>query len=45
MMHKSKVLQVATPTDIQAQHASLEEAMIMRIAEIDGEIAGDDIRR
>lgn len=45
MMHKSKVLQVATPADIQARYASLEDAMIMRIAEIDGEIAGDDIRR
>jgi hypothetical protein len=44
-MHKSKVLQVATPADIQAQYASLEEAMIMRIAEIDGEITGDDARK
>ncbi len=45
MMHKSKVLQVATPTDIQAQYASLEEAMITRIAEIDGEISGEHIGR
>ncbi len=44
MMHKSKVLQVASPTDIQARYSSLEEAMIMRIAEIDGEITGDDIK-
>lgn len=45
MMHKSKVLQVATPAEIQAQYESLEEAMIMRITEIDGEIAGDEIGR
>ncbi len=45
LMHKSKILQVAAPLDIQAQHANLEEAMIMRIAEIDREILSDTFKR
>ena len=45
LMHKSKILQVAAPLDIQAQYTNLEEAMIMRIAEIDREILSDTFKR
>jgi hypothetical protein len=44
LMHKSKILQVATPLEIQDQYVSLEEAMIMRIAEIDREILSDTFK-
>jgi ABC-2 type transport system ATP-binding protein len=44
LMHKSKILQVSTPLEIQDQYVSLEEAMIMRIAEIDREILSDTFK-
>lgn len=37
MMHSASILEVAAPPEIQAQYSSLEEAMIRRIADVDGE--------
>jgi ABC-type multidrug transport system ATPase subunit len=41
LMHNSRVLEVATPEQIQANFADLEQAMIARIQAIDQETAGD----
>jgi len=35
LMHKSRVLEVATPEAVQSHYSSLEEAMIHRIQEVD----------
>jgi ABC-2 type transport system ATP-binding protein len=35
LMHKSRVLEIASPEQIQSHHPSLEEAMIHRIKEVD----------
>jgi hypothetical protein len=34
-MHKSRVLEMATPEAVQSHYPSLEEAMIHRIQEVD----------
>lgn len=41
LMHRSRVLQEASPAEIQSDFASLEEAMIQRISEVEGG-AGDE---
>jgi len=37
LMHRSQVLQEASPAEIQSDFASLEEAMVQRISELEGE--------
>ena len=41
LMHKSRVLEIATAEKIQSHYSSLEEAMIQRIQEVDEEILHD----
>jgi ABC-2 type transport system ATP-binding protein len=41
LMHKSKILETATPTIIQGHFPDLEEAMVQRIQEIDEELIHD----
>ncbi len=41
LMHKAKLLETAAPTEIRAGFANLEEAIIHRIQEADGELAND----
>lgn len=45
LMHKSRLLMVATPSEIRSQYASLEEAMIRRIQDVDQEILHDTFKR
>ncbi|HNY64248.1 MAG TPA: ABC transporter ATP-binding protein [Deltaproteobacteria bacterium] len=45
LMHKSRLLGVATPQEIRAQYASLEDAMISRIEEVDQELVHDTFKR
>ena len=42
LMHRSKILDRATPKEIQSRFPSLEEAMIHRIREIDERLVHDD---
>jgi len=41
LMHKSRLLQVAEPETVQDDYASLEEAMIQRIMNVDEELADE----
>ena len=41
LMHSSILLDTATPAIIRGSHKSLEEAIIERIKEVDGELAHD----
>jgi ABC-type multidrug transport system ATPase subunit len=45
LMHRSRILDIATPQEIRGRFASLEEAMINRIAEVDKEIVRDSFKR
>jgi ABC-2 type transport system ATP-binding protein len=45
LMHRSHILDIATPQEIRGRFASLEEAMISRIAEVDKEIVRDSFKR
>jgi hypothetical protein len=44
-MHRSRILDIATPAEIRGSFASLEEAMISRIREVDEEIVHDSLKR
>ncbi|MBN2467630.1 MAG: ABC transporter ATP-binding protein [Deltaproteobacteria bacterium] len=44
LMHRSSVLAVAAPTEIQSDYSSLEEAMIQRIQTVDKELAGEQFK-
>jgi ABC-2 type transport system ATP-binding protein len=41
LMHKSRLLQVAEPEIVKADYATLEEAMIQRILDVDVELADE----
>ncbi len=45
LMHKARVLDVQGPEQFRGGHASLEEAMITRLAEEDRELAHDTFKR
>jgi ABC-2 type transport system ATP-binding protein len=45
LMHRSRILDIATPQEIRGRFASLEEAMINRIVEVDKEIVHDSFKR
>jgi ABC-2 type transport system ATP-binding protein len=45
LMHRSRILDIATPQEIRGHFASLEEAMINRIIEVDKEIVHDSFKR
>jgi len=45
LMHKSHLLTIASPQEIQSQYKSLEEAMIQRIQDIDKGIIHDNFKR
>jgi ABC-2 type transport system ATP-binding protein len=45
LMHRSSILDIATPQEIRGSFASLEEAMINRIGEVDKEIVRDSFKR
>ncbi|MGZ6230928.1 MAG: ABC transporter ATP-binding protein, partial [Syntrophales bacterium] len=45
LMHRSRILDIATPHEIRGRFASLEEAMINRIVEVDKEIVHDSFKR
>ena len=45
LMHRSRILDIATPQEIRGRYASLEEAMIKRIQEVDKEIVHDSFKR
>jgi ABC-2 type transport system ATP-binding protein len=45
LMHRSSILDIATPQEIRGHFVSLEEAMINRIAEVDKEIVRDSFKR
>ncbi|MGZ3607764.1 MAG: ABC transporter ATP-binding protein [Syntrophales bacterium] len=45
LMHRSRILDMATPQEIRGRFASLEEAMINRIVEVDKEIVHDSFKR
>ena len=45
LMHRSRILDIATPQEIRGRFASLEEAMINRIGEVDKEIVHDSFKR
>lgn len=45
LMHRSSILGIATPQEIRGRFASLEEAMINRIVEVDKEIVHDSFKR
>jgi ABC-2 type transport system ATP-binding protein len=45
LMHRSRVLDIAAPQEIRGRYASLEEAMIKRIQEVDEEIVHDSFKR
>jgi ABC-2 type transport system ATP-binding protein len=44
MMHRSQVLETATPPEIRGAFSSLEDAMIHRIQEVDKEIVHDSFK-
>ncbi len=44
LMHRSQVLEIATPSEIRGRFASLEEAMIYRITETDKELVHDSFK-
>jgi ABC-2 type transport system ATP-binding protein len=45
LMHKSRLLDVATPEEIRSQFENLEEAMIHRIQDVDKELIHDTFKR
>ncbi|HUH64802.1 MAG TPA: ABC transporter ATP-binding protein [Syntrophales bacterium] len=45
LMHRSRILDIATPQEIRGRFTSLEEAMISRIKEVDREIVHDSFKR
>ncbi|MGZ3578355.1 MAG: ABC transporter ATP-binding protein [Syntrophales bacterium] len=45
LMHRSRILDIATPQEIRGTFASLEDAMINRIGEVDKEIVRDSFKR
>jgi ABC-2 type transport system ATP-binding protein len=45
LMHRSRILDIATPQEIRGRFASLEEAMINRIGEVNKEIVHDSFKR
>jgi ABC-2 type transport system ATP-binding protein len=45
LMHRSRILNIATPQEVRGHFVSLEEAMINRIAEVDKEIVRDSFKR
>ncbi len=45
LMHRSRILDIAAPQEIRGHFASLEEAMIKRIQEVDKEIIHDSFKR
>ncbi|HQI01521.1 MAG TPA: ABC transporter ATP-binding protein [Deltaproteobacteria bacterium] len=45
LMHKSHLLAVASPSEMRSRFATLEDAMIHRIKEVDKEIAHDTFKR
>lgn len=45
LMHRSRILDIATPQEIRGRFVSLEEAMINRIQEVDKEIVHDSFKR
>jgi ABC-2 type transport system ATP-binding protein len=45
LMHRSRILDIATPQEIRGRFSSLEEAMINRIQEVDKEIIHDSFKR
>jgi len=45
LMHKARLLAVATPSEIRSQFETLEEAMIQRIQDVDKEIIHDTFKR
>ncbi len=45
LMHRSRILDIAAPQEIRGRFASLEEAMIKRIQEVDKEIVHDSFKR
>ena len=44
IMHRSRILDTATPAKIRSHFPDLEEAMIHRIQEVDGELAHDNFK-
>ena len=44
IMHKSRILDTSTPAEIRSHFPDLEEAMIHRIQEVDGELAHDNFK-
>lgn len=42
IMHRSQILDLSTPAEIRSHFPDLEEAMIHRIQEVDGELAHDN---
>ncbi len=44
LMHRSQVLEIATPSEIRGRFSSLEDAMIHRIQEVDKEIVHDSFK-
>jgi hypothetical protein len=44
-MHKSRLLETATPQEIRSRFESLEEAMIHRIQDVDKELVHDTFKR
>jgi ABC-2 type transport system ATP-binding protein len=45
LMHRSRILNIATPQEVRGYFVSLEEAMINRIGEVDKEIVRDSFKR
>lgn len=45
LMHKSRIIAVQSPAEFRGVHASLEESMIARLAEVDQELAHDTFKR
>jgi len=45
LMHRSSILDIATPQEIRGRFSSLEDAMIYRIKEVDKEIVHDSFKR
>jgi ABC-2 type transport system ATP-binding protein len=44
LMHRSQVLEIATPSEIRGRFSSLEDAMIYRIQEVDKELVHDSFK-
>jgi ABC-2 type transport system ATP-binding protein len=44
LMHRSRILETATPTTLQASYSSLEEAVIHRLREVDEGLIHDNFR-